>query len=257
MTKKIDEILQLTIEEFVIKGCTEGLKTRDYFKIKNTLLKYEEYEDNQYYKKLKRIVNDNYFLQDLFDEEYIYYVMLNSSLLPFVLVNNTHDEIKLYSNDSFMFLCQFHTEKTPSLGVTNHVNLMYCFGCGYGGNVFDYVKDYENISFKEALSLVAEVYNLEKTGIKVNKDLVDKYKRSIMSDKYLELIEQGMKRIMDRSKKDINKYGYDAYRVIEAYNKNLNQIYAVINNITPGIPKAEYSKEKIYTKAYLDTSYLE
>ena len=106
MTKNIDEILQLTIEEFVIKGCTEGLKTRDYFKIKNTLLKYEEYEDNQYYKKLKRIVNDNYFLQDSFNEEYIYYVMLNSSLLPFVLANNTRDEIRLYSNDSFMFLCQ-------------------------------------------------------------------------------------------------------------------------------------------------------
>ena len=257
MNKNIDKILQLTVEEFVIKGCTEGLKTKDYFKIKNTLLKYEEYEDNPSYKKLKRIVNDNYFLQNLFNEEYIYYVMLNSSLLPFVLANNTHDEIKLYSTDSFMFLCQFHIEKTPSLGVTNHVNLMYCFGCGYGGNVFDYVKDYENISFKEALSLVAEVYNLEKTGIKVNKDLVDKYKRSIMSDKYLELIEQGMKRIIDRSKKDINKYGYDAYRVIEAYNKNLNQIYAVINNITSGIPKAEYSKDKIYTKVYLDSSYLE
>ena len=257
MAKNIDKILQLTLEEFVIKGWTEGLKTRDYFKIKNTLLKYEEYEDNQYYKKLKRIVNDNYFLQDSFNEEYIYYVMLNSSLLPFVLANNTHDEIRLYSNDSFMFLCQFHREKTPSLGVTNHCNLMYCFGCGYGGNVFDYVKDYENISFKEALSLVAEVYNLEKTGIKVNKNLVDKYKQSIMSDKYLELIELGMKRIIDRSKKDINKYGYDAYRVIEAYNKNLNQIYAVINNITPGIPKAQYSKEKKYTKAYLDTSYLE
>ena len=257
MNKKIDEILQLTIEEFVIKGCTEGLKTRDYFKIKNTLLKYEEYEDNPYYKKLKRIVNDNYFLQDLFNEEYIYYVMLNSSLLPFVLANNTCDEIKLYSTDSFMFLCQFHNEKTPSLGVTNHYNLMYCFGCGYGGNVFDYVKDYENISFKEALSLVAEVYNLEKTDVKVNKDLVDKYKQSIMSDKYLELIEQGMKRIIDRSKKDFKKYDYDAYRVIEAYNKNLNQIYVVKNNITPGISPVCYPKEKIYTKAYLDTSYLE
>lgn len=89
------------------------------------LLKYEEYEDNPYYKKLKRIVNDNYFLQYSFNEEYIYYVMLNSSLLPFVLANNTHDEIRLYSTDSFMFLCQFHIEKTPSLGVTNHVNLMY------------------------------------------------------------------------------------------------------------------------------------
>lgn len=257
MTKNIDEILQLTVEEFVIKGCTEGLKTRDYFKIKNTLLKYEEYEDNPYYKKLKRIVKDNYFLQDSFNAEYIYYVMLNSSLLPFVLANNTHDKIRLYSTDSFMFLCQFHNEETPSLGLTNHVNLMYCFGCGYSGNVFDYVKDYENISFKEALSLVAKVYNLEDPDIKVNKDLIDKYKQSIMSDKYLELIELGMKRIIDRSKKGVNKYDSSAYRAIEAYNKNLNQIHAVINNITPGISPVHYSKEKIYTKAYLDASYLE
>ena len=98
------------------------------------------------------------------------------------------------------------------------MNLMYCFGCGYGGNVFDYVKDYENISFKEALSLVAEVYNLEKTGVKINKNLVDKYKQSIMSDKYLELIGQGMKRIIDRSKRDFNKYYKNTYRAMEAYN---------------------------------------
>ena len=137
------------------------------------------------------------------------------------------------------------------------MNLMYCFGCGYGGNVFDYLRDYENISFKEALSLVAKVYNLEDPDIKVNKDLIDKYKQSIMSDKYLELIELGMKRIIDRSKKGVNKYDSSAYHAIEAYNKNLNQIHAIINNITPGIPPVPYSKDRIYTKAYLDASYLE
>ena len=50
MRENIDKILQLTTEKFVIKGCTNGLKTKDYFKIKSTLLKYEEYENNQYYK---------------------------------------------------------------------------------------------------------------------------------------------------------------------------------------------------------------
>ena len=110
---------------------------------------------------------------------------------------------------------------------------------------------------KKLSSLVAEVYNLEKTGVKVNKDLVDKYKQSIMSDKYLELIGQGMKRIIDRSKRDFNKYYKNTYRAMEAYNKNLNQIYVVKNNITPGISPVCYPKEKIYTKAYLDTSYLE
>lgn len=251
MTKNIDEILQLTIEEFVIKGCTEGLKTRDYFKIKNTLLKYEEYEDNQYYKKLKRIVNDNYFLQDLFDEEYIYYVMLNSSLLPFVLANNTRDEIRLYSNDSFMFLCQFHNEKTPSLGVTNHYNLMYCFGCGFGANIFKYIQEYENISFKEALSLVAEVYNLEKSDVKVNKALIDKYKESIMSNRYLELIEQGIERLDDRKDRGIITSYDDSAR--KAYNKNLIQRQAIIDNKRI----EDYPKDKIYTKVYLDSSYLE
>ena len=190
------------------------------------------------------------FLHDSFNEEYIYYVMLNSSLLPFVLANNTCDEIKLYSTDSFMFLCQFHNKKTPSLGVTNYKNLMYCFGCGYGGNVFNYLKGYENISFKEALSLVAKVYNLEDPNIKVNKDLIDKYKESIMSDKYLELIEQGIKRLDDRKDRGIITYYDDRAR--KAYNKNLMQRQAIIDNKRI----KDYPKDKVYTKVYLNSSYL-
>lgn len=39
MSENIEKILQLAVEEFVIKGCTEGLITKDYFRIKSILSK--------------------------------------------------------------------------------------------------------------------------------------------------------------------------------------------------------------------------
>lgn len=250
MSENIEKILQLAVEEFVIKGCTEGLITKDYFRIKSILSKYNKYKDNEYYKKLEHIISENYFLKNKYDDYYIMYVLNNSSLLPFVLANNMHDEIRLYSADSFMFLCQFHKEKTPSLGITNSKNLMYCFGCGIGGNILSYLQEYENMTFHEALSLIAQVYNLESPNIKVNKNLIDKYKESIISDRYIELIEQGIERFDKRKER-----GFTTIRdsiILEAYNKNLRQRQAIIENKTI----EDYPKDKIYTKVYLDSSYL-
>lgn len=251
MNKNIDEILQLKVEEIVIIGCTEGLKVGDYYEIREFLFNYRNYKDNLYYKKLENVLCNHNSSRYYYDDDYIFYLWSNSSLLLFVLANNTHDRIKLYSTDSFMFLCQFHREKTPSLGVTNHVNLMYCFGCGFGANIFKYIQEYENISFKEALSLVAEVYNLEKSDVKVNKALIDKYKESIMSNRYLELIEQGIERLDDRKDRGIITSYDDSAR--KAYNKNLIQRQAIIDNKRI----EDYPKDKIYTKVYLDSSYLE
>lgn len=48
-------------------------------------------------------------------------------------------------------LCPFHNEKTPSFSVSEEKNLFYCFGCGEGGNVFQFLMKYKNHSFPEAL----------------------------------------------------------------------------------------------------------
>ena len=56
---------------------------------------------------------------------------------------------------SYFGLCPFHNEKTPSFSVTPSKQMYYCFGCGAGGNVYNFIMEYENYSFGEALSHLA------------------------------------------------------------------------------------------------------
>ena len=53
-------------------------------------------------------------------------------------------------------LCPFHSEKTPSFMVSRAKQIFHCFGCGTGGDVVAFVKAYENVSFPEALALLAK-----------------------------------------------------------------------------------------------------
>src|SRR2546429_6173858 len=57
---------------------------------------------------------------------------------------------------TFRALCPFHKEKTPSFNVNPHLQIFKCFGCQKGGNVFTFVKEYENIDFPEAVRRLAE-----------------------------------------------------------------------------------------------------
>lgn len=58
--------------------------------------------------------------------------------------------------NSYMGLCPFHSEKTPSFSVSRNKQMYHCFGCGVGGNVLTFVMEYENYSFVEALKMLAE-----------------------------------------------------------------------------------------------------
>ena len=57
---------------------------------------------------------------------------------------------------NFKALCPFHTEKTPSFIVSPEKQIFHCFGCGIGGNVFNFLMKYENISFPEAVRRLAK-----------------------------------------------------------------------------------------------------
>ncbi|MDE5966842.1 MAG: DNA primase, partial [Lachnospiraceae bacterium] len=52
--------------------------------------------------------------------------------------------------------CPFHQEKTPSFHVSRSKQMYKCFGCGEGGNVITFVMQYENMTFPEALKLLAD-----------------------------------------------------------------------------------------------------
>ena len=56
----------------------------------------------------------------------------------------------------FSGLCPFHQEKTPSFTVSPLKQIFYCFGCGKGGDVYNFVMDMEKCEFLEAVKLVAE-----------------------------------------------------------------------------------------------------
>ena len=49
---------------------------------------------------------------------------------------------------SYFGLCPFHNEKSPSFSVSRQKQMYYCFGCGAGGNVYTFLMEYENFSFR-------------------------------------------------------------------------------------------------------------
>jgi DNA primase len=60
------------------------------------------------------------------------------------------------SGQNFTGLCPFHNEKTPSFSVSPMKQFYYCFGCGAGGDVFNFVMEMEKIEFLDAVRAVAE-----------------------------------------------------------------------------------------------------
>jgi len=56
---------------------------------------------------------------------------------------------------SYKGLCPFHSEKTPSFTVTPARETWKCFGCGRGGDIFNFVMERDTIDFPEALRRLA------------------------------------------------------------------------------------------------------
>lgn len=70
------------------------------------------------------------------------------------------------TGSSFVGLCPFHNEKTPSFNVSPSRGIYKCFGCGAAGNVTKFLMDHEHFSYLEALRHLAERYHLEIEEIK-------------------------------------------------------------------------------------------
>ena len=58
-------------------------------------------------------------------------------------------------------LCPFHNEKTPSFTVYPETASYYCFGCGAGGEVINFIRNIENLDFTEAVKLLADRAGLQ------------------------------------------------------------------------------------------------
>jgi DNA primase len=72
------------------------------------------------------------------------------------------------SGTEFRAICPFHQEKTPSFFVSPSKQSYYCHGCGAGGAVFQFLMQYENIEFPEAVRRLAA-----RAGIPIIEDEID------------------------------------------------------------------------------------
>lgn len=96
---------------------------------------------------------------------------------------------------NYFGVCPFHDDHSPSMSVSKEKQIYTCFSRGATGNVFNFIQDYEKISFKEALKKCAD-----KAGIDIN----------IKSD----------------NKKMKNQDLYDVYSISQKfYQNNLNTEY--------------------------------
>lgn len=64
---------------------------------------------------------------------------------------------------NYFGVCPFHEDHSPSMSVSDEKQIYKCFSCGATGNVFTFVENYLNISFAEAVELIAN-----KVGISVS-----------------------------------------------------------------------------------------
>lgn len=74
---------------------------------------------------------------------------------------------------NYIACCPFHSEKSPSFVVSEAKGMFKCFGCGAGGDVVRFIKEYEKIDFNEALKRLSEL-----TGIALEYDKAQKVGKS-------------------------------------------------------------------------------
>lgn len=79
---------------------------------------------------------------------------------------------------NYFGVCPFHDDHSPSMSVDPEKQIFKCFSCGAAGNVFTFVKDYEHVSFIEAVAIVAktigidiEISGKDNKNSAVNKDI--------------------------------------------------------------------------------------
>ena len=126
------------------------------------------------------------------------------------------------SGNNMFGLCPFHSEKTPSFSVNSDLQLYRCWGCGKGGGAITFVREMENLPFRDAVEVLAkragmtipeetgkaEITNRRKRILELNKDAAKHFLQMLLSShgqtarKYLE--KRGL------TKATVTKFGIGA-----------------------------------------------
>lgn len=127
-------------------------------------------------------------------------------------IRNSTDIVEVLSDyvplkktgQNYKGLCPFHSEKTPSFIVSPSKQLYHCFGCGAGGDIFNFLVRYENLTFPEAVKLLAK-----RAGINIEtrvKDLKTKSEKETLLKVNREAVGYFHDLLMGPSGKDGREY---------------------------------------------------
>ena len=77
---------------------------------------------------------------------------------------------------NYFCVCPFHDDHSPSMSLSTDKHIYKCFSCGATGNVFSFVAEYENVSFIEAVSIVANKCGMELSQTTYNSNVSQVFK---------------------------------------------------------------------------------
>jgi DNA primase len=111
--------------------------------------------------------------------------------------------------NSYFGLCPFHNEKSPSFSVSRDKQMYYCFGCGAGGNVFTFLREYENYTFQEALKTLAERAGIDLPEVEYSEEAK---KQADLKASLLEINKEAAKYYYYQLRLESGKAAYDYLR---------------------------------------------
>lgn len=100
---------------------------------------------------------------------------------------------------NYFCVCPFHDDHSPSMSLSTEKQIYKCFSCGATGNVFTFVSEYENVSFIEAVSIVAN-----KCGMELSQATIKSNTSQIFKEEY-EIMELSQKFFQNNLRTDAGK----------------------------------------------------
>lgn len=104
------------------------------------------------------------------------FINLLISRANIVDIIGSHLNLQKKGND-YWACCPFHNEKTASFSVSESKQFYYCFGCGAKGNVIDFLMEFLNLSYPEAIRNLANTLGMDVPESSEESKRYDEFKR--------------------------------------------------------------------------------
>lgn len=146
---------------------------------------------------------------------------------------------------NYFAICPFHDDHNPSMSISPEKQIYTCFVCGASGNVFNFVANYEKVSFVSAVKKVAQ-----KAGINLDINVKDDYKpQDTKYDKYYKMFDITNKYYQNNIK---SVYGKKAIEYL--HNRKIND--DIINEFEIGLSMNDNNVSKLLEKKGYDVNEL-